>query len=141
VARHPLPLVAPMLSRKTMPYHFGLSKQAQPYGAHGIMHMATRAWHHDYVDREKAMTELLEAVADASNEARIQRTLRLAVALYEMDQLGVKQKDLVARTGLTRETIRRHIEDEKIRRGEIEPTARYIAEQERVARRRAARDA
>ena len=97
-------------------------------------------WHHDYVDREKAMTELLEAVAEASNEARAQRTLRMAAALYEADRLGVKQKDLVAKTGLTRETIRRHIEDEKIRRGELEPTPRYLAEQERAAKRRAARD-
>jgi hypothetical protein len=93
------------------------------------------------VDREKAMTELLEAVAEASNEARAQRTLRLAAALYEADKLGdIKQKDLVAKTGLTRETIRRHIEDEKIRRGEIDPTPRYTAEQERAAKRRAARE-
>lgn len=92
------------------------------------------------VDREKAMTDLLDAVAEASNEARVQRTLRLAAALYEMDSLGVKQKDLVEKTGLTRETIRRHIEDEKIRRGEIDPTPRYLAEQERAAKRRAARE-
>jgi hypothetical protein len=80
------------------------------------------------VDREKAMTELLEAVADASQEAREQRTLRVAAALYEADQAGVKQAELVRRTGYNRETIRRHIEDEKIRRGEIEPTPRYLAE-------------
>jgi len=104
------------------------------------MHVAIRVWHHDYVDREKAMTELLEAVADASNEARAQRTLRLAAALYEADSLGVKQKDLVRETGLTRETIRRHIEDEKIRRGDIDPTPRYLAEQERAARRRTIRE-
>ena len=104
------------------------------------MHVATCAWHHDYVDREKAMTELLEAVADASNEARAQRTLRLAAALYEADKLKVKQVELIRKTGLSRETIRRHIEDEKIRRGEIEPTPRYLAEQERAAKRRAARE-
>ncbi len=104
------------------------------------MYVATCAWHYESVDREKAMTELLEAVAEASNEARAQRTLRLAAALYEADRLGVKQKDLVTETGLTRETIRRHIEDERIRRGEIPPTPRYLAEQERAARRRAARE-
>lgn len=104
------------------------------------MYVATCVWHDDYVDREKAMTELLEAVAEASNEARAQRTLRLAAALYEADKLNIKQKDLVRETGLTRETIRRHIEDEKIRRGEIDPTPRYLAEQERAARRRAARE-
>ena len=65
------------------------------------------------VDREKAMTELLKAVADASNEAREQRTLRMAAALYEASKLGIRQKDLVAKTGLTRETVRRHVEDEK----------------------------
>src|ERR1700722_13426627 len=102
------------------------------------MHVATFAWHYESVDREKAMTELLEAVAEASNEARAQRTLRLAAALYEADKLDVKQKELVAKTGLTRETIRRHIEDEKIRRHEIDPTPRYLAEQERAAKRRAA---
>ena len=83
------------------------------------------------------MTELLEAVADASNEARVQRTLRLAAALYEADRLGVKQKDLVRETGLTRETIRRHIEDEKIRRGEIPPTPRYLKAQAALARKKA----
>lgn len=87
------------------------------------------------------MTELLEAAAEASNEARAQRTLRLAAALYEADKLpNVRQKDLVAATGLTRETIRRHIEDEKIRRNEIPPTPRYLAEQERAARRAALRE-
>lgn len=104
------------------------------------MGVAICVWHHDYVDREKAMTELLEAVAEASNEARAQRTLRLAAALFEADKLGMQQKDLVAKTGLTRETIRRHIEDEKIRRGVIDPTPRYLAEQARAAKRRAARD-
>lgn len=104
------------------------------------MDVAICVWHHDVVDREKAMTELLEAVAEASNEARAQRTLRLAAALYEADKLGMQQKALVEKTGLTRETIRRHIEDEKIRRGIIKPTPRYLAEQERAAKRRAARD-
>lgn len=124
-----------------MPYYFGLSKQAILGLVRGTMYVATCVWHYDYVDREKAMTELLEAVAEAFNEARIQRTLRLAAALYEADKLkDVRQKDLVEKTGLTRETIRRHIEDEKIRRGEIDPTPRYLAEQERAAKRCAARE-
>jgi hypothetical protein len=97
-------------------------------------------WQHVAVDREKAMTELLEAVADASNEAREQRTLRLAAALYQADKTGVRQNILVRETGLSRETIRRHIEDEKIRRGDIDPTPRYIAEQELARKRRAARE-
>jgi hypothetical protein len=95
------------------------------------MHVATQMWHHDVVDREKAMTELLEAVADASPEAREKRTLRVAAALYEADRAGVKQNELVRQTGYNRETIRRHVEDERIRRSEIPPTARYLAEQEK----------
>ncbi len=99
------------------------------------MHVAIYVWHYESVEREKAMTELLEAVADASNEARAVRTLRLAAALYEADKIkDVKQKDLVEKTGLTRETIRRHSEDEKIRRGDIAPTPRYLAAQRRAAR-------
>lgn len=79
------------------------------------------------------MTELLEAVADVSREARAQRLARLAAALYEADKRpDVRQKDLVEATGLTRETIRRHIEDEKIRRGEMDPTPRYLAAQRRA---------
>jgi hypothetical protein len=81
------------------------------------------------------MTELIEAVTDV--KAQPERVLRLAAALYEADRAGERQVDLVAATGLTRETIRRHVEDERIRRGEIEPTPRYLAEQKK--RRRAAR--
>ena len=69
--------------------------------------------------------------------------VRIAAAFYEAakaDQEWGWQKRLAGRTGLSRETIRRHIEDEKIRRGEIDPTPRYLAEQERAARRRAARE-
>lgn len=98
------------------------------------MVLAIPVWHHDHVTREKAMTELLEAVADASKAAREQRVLRVAAALYEADKEGVRQVELVKATGLTRETIRRHIEDEKIRRGEIEPTRRYLEAQRRAAR-------
>ncbi len=73
------------------------------------------------------MTELLDAVADV--KAQPERVLRVAAALYEAAHTGVRQRDLVAATGLTRETIRRHVEAERIRRGEIPPTKRYLAEQ------------
>jgi hypothetical protein len=78
------------------------------------------------------MTELLEAVADV--KAQPDRVLRVAAALYEASVAGVRQRDLVAETGLTRETIRRHVEDEKIRRGIIPPTRRYLDEQDRKRR-------
>lgn len=73
------------------------------------------------------MTELAQALADV--QAQTNRIARLAAALYEADKAGKRQRDLVAATGLTRETIRRHIEDERIRRGEISPTARYLKSQ------------
>lgn len=79
------------------------------------------------------MTELLDAVADV--EAQPERIAKLAVALYEADKAGIRQRDLVKATGYSRETIRRHIEDERIRRGEIPPTQRYLRER---ARRRSA---
>ena len=120
---------------QSMPQPCGHIKLANPRGGYANLLLATWLWQHDYVDREKAMTELLEAVADASREAREQRVLRMAAALYEADLQGVKQVELVKETGLTRETIRRHIEDEKIRRGLIPPTERYLR-----AKRRAARD-
>lgn len=91
-------------------------------------------WQHDSVDRKQAMTELDAALADARDQPR--RLLRIAAALYEADRSGVKQIDLVRRTGYTREHIRRRVEDEKIRRGEIPPTERYLREQERIARRK-----
>lgn len=99
--------------------------------------MATGAWHHHVVDREQAMTELLEAVADRSGDAEERRLLRVAAALYEAAKAGEKQVDLVRATGYTRETIRRHIEDERIRRGEIAPTKRYLEAQRRAGQRRA----
>jgi predicted transcriptional regulator len=84
------------------------------------------------------MTELLEAIADVGTDAKEQRLLRVAAALYQANRVfGVKQTVLVVRTGYTRETIRRHVEDERIRRGEIDPTPRYLKEQERRARRAA----
>jgi predicted transcriptional regulator len=95
-------------------------------------------WQHDRVDPEQAMTELAEAVADV--QAQPQRVARLAAALYEADKAGKKQSILVRTTGLTRETIRRHVEDEKIRRGEIPPTPRYLKAQEQAAKRRASRE-
>ena len=80
------------------------------------------------------MTELLEVVADV--EAQPERIAKLAAALYEADKAGIRQRDLVKATGYSRETIRRHIEDEKIRRGDIEPTPRYLAAQRRAASKR-----
>jgi predicted transcriptional regulator len=75
------------------------------------------------------MTELAEALADV--QAQSKRLARLAAALYEADKAGKRQRELVTATGLTRETIRRHVEDERIRRGEIDPTPRYIKAQQK----------
>lgn len=85
------------------------------------------------------MAELLDALADTSPQAGERRTLRVAAALYEVSKQQRRgwQADLARRTGLSRETIRRHVEDERIRRGEIDPTPRYLAEQERRAKRTA----
>jgi len=92
-------------------------------------------WHHDLVsdDRDETVKELLEAVEDLRAQDR--RLLRVAAALYEASKEGVRQVDLVAMTGYTREQIRRHIEDERIRRGEIPPTARYLKNLERAEKR------
>lgn len=85
------------------------------------------------------MTELRAALADTSTDAEEQRALRVSAAFYETWQATRHkwgwQADLVRDTGLSRETIRRHIEDERIRRGEIKPTPRYLAEQEKRAKR------
>lgn len=100
------------------------------------MEVAACAWHHDRVDREQALTELLEAVADRSDEAEERRLLRIASALYVANRVHkVKQVALVEQTGYSRETIRRHVEDERIRRGEIPPTKRYLEAQEKRAER------
>lgn len=81
------------------------------------------------------MTELDEALADVSKGAEERRILRVAGALYLMNRVHkVRQVDLVERTGYTRETIRRHVEDERIRRGEIQPTQRYLDAQARKNR-------
>jgi predicted transcriptional regulator len=86
------------------------------------------------VDKEDAMTELDEALADVRKQP--ERVVRLAEAIYTANRVQkVRQNALVARTGLTRETIRRHVEDERIRRGEIDPTPRYLKEQEKRAQR------
>lgn len=77
------------------------------------------------------MTELVKAVEDV--KAQPDRIARLAAALYEASKT-TRQRDLIAATGLTRETIRRHVEDEKIRRGEIDPTPRYLAARARKQR-------
>ena len=102
------------------------------------MALAISMWHHDLMTKEEALTELLDALADTSPDAEEQRTLRIAAAFYEAakaDQEWGWQKRLAIRTGVSRETIRRHIEDERIRRGEIPPTPRYLAEQEKRAKR------
>ena len=81
------------------------------------------------------MPELLEAVADTASDADARRTSRVAAALYEASKTDREQNNrgwqvrLASKTGLSRETIRRHIEDERIRRREIEPTPRYRREQ------------
>ena len=73
------------------------------------------------------MTELDEAVADRSDEADERRLLRVAEALYVASRIHKeRQRDLIKRTGYSRETIRRHVEDERIRRREIDPTERYL---------------
>lgn len=78
------------------------------------------------------MRELDEAIADVRPDANERRLLRVAAALYHANRVQkVTQADLIKRYGLNRETIRRHVEDERIRRGEIEPTARYLREQAR----------
>ena len=76
------------------------------------------------------MTGVREAVADV--RAQPQRIVRLGAVLYEAMQAGARQKDLVAETGYTRERVRSLVEDEKIRRGLIPPTKRYLREQERA---------
>lgn len=96
-------------------------------------------WHHERVsDRDEAMQELKDALEDL--RAQDTRLRRVAAALYKADKAKFTQKELVALTGYNREQIRRHIEDEKIRRGEIEPTARWLKNAER-ARKRAEREA
>lgn len=100
-------------------------------------------WHHDDMTLEDAMTELLDALADTSPDADTRRTLRIAAGFYEAwkaDQARGWQARLVRKTGVSRETIRKHIEDERIRRGEIPPTLRYLAEQEERRQRAAARE-
>jgi hypothetical protein len=105
------------------------------------MVLAMPMWHPDHVTEEEAMTELLDALADTSPDAEEQRSLRIAAAFYDvMKSSGSRrgwQAELVRKTGLTRETIRRHIEDERIRRHEIDPTPRYLKAQAALARKKA----
>jgi hypothetical protein len=103
------------------------------------MVLAMPIWHPEHVTKEEAMTELLAALAETTPTADEQRAHRVAAAFYETwkatrDKWGW-QADLVRETGLSRETIRRHIEDERIRRGEIDPTPRYLREQQRKTKR------
>jgi len=87
------------------------------------------------------MTELRAALAATSPEAEEQRSARIGAAFYEAMKAANGrrgwQAELVKETGLTRETIRRHVEDERIRRGEILPTKRYLEQQEALARKKA----
>lgn len=108
-----------------------MSKPATLYSKSATVVLATPLWQHDRVDPEPEMTELDEALADVQGQPK--RVARLAAALYAASRTH-KQNALVRRTGLTRETIRRHVEDEKIRRGEIEPTERYLKAQAKRAR-------
>ena len=78
------------------------------------------------------MTAVQEAVADV--KAQPERHLRLRAALLDAINAGARQRDLIAQTGYAREHIRRLVEDERIERGEIDPTMRYLAEQERKRR-------
>lgn len=78
------------------------------------------------------MQELAEAVEDIRQQD--QRLLRFAAALYVASKAGVRQVDMVRTTGYTREQIRRYIEDERIRRGEIEATPRYLRNLERATK-------
>lgn len=98
------------------------------------MGSATCMWHHEHVEPEPDLTELDEAIADIRPDATERRLMRVAAALYYANRVQkVTQAALIRRYGLNRETIRRHVEDERIRRGEIEPTARYLKDQERKA--------
>lgn len=111
-------------------------------GNYATMQIATAMWHHDLVTPEEALTEALAALADTSPDADEKRSLRAAAALYQLAKQGKRgwQADLVRQTGISRETIRRHVEDERIRRGEIPPTERYLKAQEAQARKRARRE-
>lgn len=99
------------------------------------MNPAASLWHHEDVEPERPeLIELDEAIADVRPEADEQRRLRVAAALYVANRVAkVSQAELVRRYGLNRDTIRRHVEDERIRRHEIDPTPRYLAEQARKA--------
>jgi hypothetical protein len=71
------------------------------------------------VDQETAMTELQAAVVDFKLQE--ERRRRLGDALLAATDAGVRQKDLVAETGYTREHIRRLVEAARKRRAEPEP--------------------
>lgn len=74
------------------------------------------------------MQELREAVEDAIGREP-ERRARLRAALYLATKAGEPQKKLVELTGFNREHVRRLVEDERIERGEIPPTKRYLAAQ------------
>ena len=80
------------------------------------------------------MTELLAALADTSAEAEEQRSLRIAAGFYEAWQANQKrgwQRELVRETGpYPRDDPALH-RGRAIRRGEIDPTPRYLKAQAR----------
>ena len=98
-----------------------------------MMNPAACLWHHEHVEPERPeLKELDEAIADVRPDADERRRLRVASALYVANRVAkIAQAELVRRYGLNRDTIRRHVEDERIRRNEIDPTPRYLAEQAR----------
>jgi hypothetical protein len=73
------------------------------------------------------MTAVQEAIADVKKQP--ERHLKLRAALLDAIKAGARQRDLIAETGYAREHIRRLVEDERIERGEIDPTPRYLREQ------------
>jgi hypothetical protein len=62
------------------------------------------------------MTEVRTALADMNRQD--ERRARLADALLEATEAGIRQKDLVAETGYTREHIRRLVDAARKRRAE-----------------------
>lgn len=73
-------------------------------------------WHDCPVTKEEAMTEVRLAVEDLNRQE--QRRERLADALLEAAEAGIKQVDLVKATGYTREHVRRLVDAARNRRNE-----------------------
>lgn len=71
-------------------------------------------WHDCHVTKEQAMTELRLAMEDLKRQD--ERRARVADALLEATDAGIKQRDLVTETGYTREHIRRLVVEARKRR-------------------------